>query len=310
MSTFATAAPVTTTNRRVPFRGRGRRSPRWVTPALIGTALAASLPGLPYYLAPVAERVRHPMHAWLKPSGYVGQAAGILALLMFLFLWIYPLRKRVRMLSALGRLPRWLDVHIVIGLTVPIIGAMHAGWRFTGLIGLGYAAMLCVSLSGIVGRYLYTHIPRSRDGLELTREQVEGRRRDLIRGIADRLMLDETLVAAAIDAVLNLPEDRGVVRSLIALPFADIERWRAERRLRAAWRAEGVGAGLDHDEIRAIGRMVRKEIALSQQMRLLEATRSVFKFWHVAHMPVAITALGAVLVHVAVVVVLGVTWLW
>ena len=76
----------------------------------------------------------------------------------------------------LGSLQRWLDVHIVAGLSVPLVGALHAGWRFHGLIGLGYLAMLAVSLSGIVGRYLYIHIPRGRSGLEMSLDEIERQR--------------------------------------------------------------------------------------------------------------------------------------
>ena len=38
---------------------------------------------------------------------------------------------------------------------------------------------------------------------------------------------------------------------------------------------------------------------------MLEATRRVFAFWHVAHRPVAITALLALLIHVTVAVAVG-----
>jgi hypothetical protein len=51
-------------------------------------------------------------------------------------------------------------------------------------------------------------------------------------------------------------------------------------------------------------------VALNQQARMLDATHAVFRYWHVFHRPVAIAALVAVLVHVAVVVSLGATWLW
>ena len=43
---------------------------------------------------------------------------------------------------------------------------------------------------------------------------------------------------------------------------------------------------------------------------MLDATHAVFRWWHVLHRPVAIAALLAVLIHVAVVVALGATWLW
>jgi hypothetical protein len=273
---------------------------------LLGLLLALSLPGLPYYLAPLAVRARHPLHPWLKPSGYVGQSAGLLALAMFLFLWLYPLRKRIRWLR-FGRLPRWLDVHIVVGLAVPIVGGIHAGWRFTGLIGLGYLGMLIVSLSGIVGRFLYVHIPRSRDGLELSREQAEARRHEMISDIAARLGLDEGQVAADLEGALGHARPRGIGSALVALAVSDLARWRAVRRLRQRWRSRS--ARLAPPEVRELGRRIRREIALAQQVALLDATRRVFRFWHVAHLPVAFTALGAVLIHVALVVALGVTWL-
>jgi hypothetical protein len=51
-------------------------------------------------------------------------------------------------------------------------------------------------------------------------------------------------------------------------------------------------------------------MALTQQARMLTATRRVFRLWHIAHRPFAIAALVAVLVHVGVVVSLGMTWFW
>ena len=41
--------------------------------------LAVNVIGMPYYLAPMGERVRHPWHAMLRPSGTVGLAAGIVS---------------------------------------------------------------------------------------------------------------------------------------------------------------------------------------------------------------------------------------
>jgi hypothetical protein len=42
---------------------------------------------------------------------------------------------------------------------------------------------------------------------------------------------------------------------------------------------------------------------------MLQATQRVFRFWHVAHLPFAVTAFVAVTIHVVVVVTLGVTWI-
>ena len=132
---------------------------RWLLLLLVTALGAVAAWGAPYYALPLEQRVRSPLHPWLRPSGYIGQSAGILSLAVMLFLWLYPLRKRWRWLAFTGSLARWLDVHVVVALVLPLLVAIHAAWRFDGLIGLGVLWMMIVWASGIVGRYLYTRIP-------------------------------------------------------------------------------------------------------------------------------------------------------
>jgi len=270
--------------------------------------LAINLIGLTYYVLQMGERVRHPLHPWLKSSGYVGQTAGILAFAMFLTLYMYPLRRRFRVLAFTGPLNRWLDVHIVLGLLVPLFGAVHASWRFKGLIGLGYLAMLLVSLSGIIGRYLYTRIPRGRSGLELTRDEIERRRKELLQQVVSATGIDVAHLESALQPKTET-RSSGIRATISALIANDFVRWRLSRRLRREWR-KAVGRRGDSGALREVLRLVRREIALSQQARMLDATQRVFRLWHVAHRPFAATAFAAVVIHVIVVVGLGVTWLW
>ena len=269
-----------------PERMRNVGSRRWfgLTLASIGVVLlTANLAGLPYYILPIGERVRHDLHIWFKPSGYAGQVAGILALGLFLFMYLYPLRKRVRRLEFLGALPRWLDVHIVAGLTVPVVGAMHAGWRFNGLIGVGYGAMLMVSLSGIVGRYLYVHIPRTRAGLDMGSEQIEkqARRPDSPDCRCSRPprcggRIGSRPGGRSAPRAGHLPSLRGV-DGLGPAPL------RAARVLRHRWGGSGT---LDRTALAASVRLARRQIALSEQRRMLDATHRLFRFVvHVVHRP-------------------------
>jgi hypothetical protein len=289
--------------------GKTRSSNTRLTLMISGFALlTVNLIGSSYYLLQMGERVRHPLHPWFKSSGYIGQTAGILAFAMFLVLYMYPFRRRFRVLTFTGPLNRWLDVHIVLGLLLPLLGAVHASWRFKGLIGLGYLAMLLVSLSGVVGRYLYTRIPRGRSGLELSREEIERRRKELLERVSSSTGID---VARLESAMQPRTEARGAgigatVSALIANDFA---RWMLSRRLRREWRKDVGGRGGSH-ALREVLRLARKEVALTQQARMLDATQRVFRLWHVAHRPFAATAFAAVVIHVVVVVMLGVTWLW
>ncbi len=272
---------------------------------------AICLGGLPYYTEPMAERVRSPLHPWLKSSGYIGQSAGLLALAIFLFLWLYPARKKFRWLAFTGTIARWLDVHVLAALALPLLVAIHAAWRFEGLIGLGFWSMMVVWCSGLAGRYIYARIPRSKAGVELTIEEIGTQRKALLADIAGWSGLDANLIETTLAAGQAPPARRGILGTLRSMVADDLARRRATRALRRLWRARGPRRRKDDRRmLEVMLRLGRREMALAQQARMLDATHDVFRYWHVLHRPVAIAALLAVLIHVAVVVALGATWLW
>jgi len=295
-----------------------RRAPRRTSsPAAVAAAVFAfivvglNLFGLPYYLEPKADQVRDPLHAWLKPSGYLGQSAGVVALAIFLFLWLYPLRKRFRWLGFTGSIAKWLDVHSLAALGLPLIVAMHAAWRFGGVIGLGFWSMMVVWASGIVGRYLYSWIPRSQAGVELTIDEIAAQRQALLEEIAQRSGLEPAAIDAVLDADPTPTDGLGLWLTLRRMVSDDFRRRRAARTLRQEiQQRRPLNRRGDTAALKEVLRLANREMALVQQSRMLGATQNILRFWHVAHRPLAITALVAVCIHVAVVVSLGATWFW
>jgi hypothetical protein len=246
------------------------------------------------------------LHPWLRPSGYIGQSAGILSLAIFIFLWLYPLRKKFRWLAFTGAIAKWLNVHVLAALILPLLVAIHAAWHFDGVIGLGFWAMMVVWASGVVGRYLYAQIPRGKLGVELTREEIVEEKKKLFVLIARRTGLDAKVITDTLAVAPPPPGRLGVWGTLRQMVADDLARRRAARRFRRLCK----GRGLRRDEMTRVLERVQREMALTQQTRMLDATHDLFRFWHVAHRPVAVAALVAVLVHVIVVVSLGATWLW
>jgi hypothetical protein len=289
----------------------GSRSLRTPWPGLLVAVLFLVLSALwsSYYLAEPAIRVRSPLHPWLRSSGYLGQSAGILALLVLLFLWLYPLRKNLKRLSRAGSLVRWLDLHVMAALALPAIAAFHAAWRFDGLIGLGFWAMLVVWASGIAGRYLYVHIPRSAAGLELSAEEIATERRALLAEITRTAGLPPAQVEHLLRTDPTPCEGLGVLGTLRRMLRDELARRRSARAFRRVT-SRVPRARLDRRALRRVVRLARREMALSQQARMLAATRRIFRLWHLAHRPFAIAALVAVLAHVAVVIAVGMTWFW
>lgn len=282
---------------------------RWPITIILGTLALINIAGWPYYRLSLAERVRSPLHPLLRPSGLVGQSAGILALLIFFFLWLYPLRKKYRWLAFTGSIARWLDIHILAAIGLPLLVAIHASWRFDGVVGLGYDAMLVVCASGVVGRYLYVRIPRSLTGVAASREEVASERRTLITEIAAATGLDPFSVERTL-AISGTSESAGILRTLLHLLSDDFTRWRLTRALKRRLRASSSGRKLDRELVNRVAALASREISLAQQLRMLDATKRLFGYWHVLHRPFAVTALIAVLIHVAVVIAVGATWFW
>jgi len=296
-----------------PARPAGVR--RWAdaisVAVLMAVPLAITAWGWRYYALPPAGRLRHVLHPLLRPAGPVGLALGVAGFALFLFMWLYVIRKHVRWLAWTGAVGSWLRVHIVVGLSLPVIVAAHAGWRFDGLIGLGYFAMLVVALSGVVGRYLYTRIPRRQGGVEMSIDEVGQERRSLLTRIAAATGLEPAAVERAL-ALDPEPYDRlDPVRTVARMVRDDLQRARLIRTLRQRWSRPRTGApALDSRSLDETLRLARREIALQQEARLLEATRRLFGAWHVFHRPFAATALIAVAVHVVVAIVIGGVRLW
>jgi hypothetical protein len=96
-----------------------------------------------------------------------GHGLGIFGfILMLMTETLYSLRKRTRSASW-GKMSSWLQFHIFTGLVGPYMVLLHTSWKFNGLAGAVTLLTLIIVLSGVVGRYIYTRIPRTLDGLEI-----------------------------------------------------------------------------------------------------------------------------------------------
>lgn len=94
-------------------------------------------------------------------SGSVGHGIGIAGfVLMLMTATLYPLRK-LRAGGSWGPTASWLRLHMVTGLVGPYMVLLHTAMRFNGLAGLTMLLTALVVASGLVGRFLYTRVPRS-----------------------------------------------------------------------------------------------------------------------------------------------------
>jgi hypothetical protein len=90
----------------------------------------------------------------------VGHGIGILGLILMLMTeTLYSIRKLLTD-ARWGSMASWLRFHMLTGLVGPYMVLLHTSMRFQGLAGVAMLLTVVVVVSGVVGRYIYTRVPR------------------------------------------------------------------------------------------------------------------------------------------------------
>lgn len=227
-------------------------------------------------------------------SELFGHALGIFGFLFMLMTeTLYSLRKRSRR-ARWGRMSTWLRFHIFTGLVGPYMVLLHTSWKFGGLAGIVTALMIVVVMSGIVGRYIYTAVPRTADGVEVEAGEVEARisaaEAELQRWLAIQPEAAQAL-ALHVDAVPEFTQRGGILlvlgRSLLEWGYR-LEWWREKRRLKASLRAQA----------QELEGLLRRRQALRRQLASLARARQMLATWHSVHIPLGMALFAAAFVHI------------
>jgi hypothetical protein len=103
----------------------------------------------------------------------VGHTLGIIGLAMMLLTeTLYSLRKRA-MRRPWGTMRSWLRLHIWTGIVGPYLVVLHSAWTFNGLAGALTVMTVVVVASGFVGRFIYTAVPRTADGVVVEAQELQ-----------------------------------------------------------------------------------------------------------------------------------------
>ncbi len=283
----------------------------WLLAASVVLVIAGY--GYDYYGLGSAQRPFSPKHELLRPSGTIGIKLGMLGVLLFFLIYLYPLRKKWGWLARQGNSRHWLDFHVVLGTTAPLIIAFHSSFKFGNIAGMAFWSMLAVTLSGFVGRYLYSQIPRSLNAAELSLKELEDMENSMRRDLAKQ----QLAFGSRMEAIFDLPDAKAVANisifaALLWMIFIDCKRpfQVAFLRLHAVgfgrWLISFCGlrrtsdAKLEH----AIS-VARRQSALSKRVLFLSRTQQVFHLWHVVHRPFSYAFAILAILHIGIALFMG-----
>lgn len=274
---------------------------------IVITAVAViGVHGFGYYTTPISERPFLPAYKSMKPSGNYSHGLGIIgASMITIGVAMYSTRKRMKRLWHLGKLSRWLEVHIFLCLLGPILVVFHTTFKAGGIAAISLWCMLSVALSGIIGRFLYVQIPRNIKGNELTEQEIGNELDRLSRGLSSS-PLGNQMVKMIDESFSNIPKPKALGETV-----ATIFRLRNIRRHVNHTVREMIARAHDtREHAHQLKRLASLRASLTQKTVLLTQVEKLFYYWHVIHLPFTVIMFVALAAHVVVTVVLGYRWIF
>jgi hypothetical protein len=225
-------------------------------------------------------------------SGLFGHGIGILGFILMLMTEVlYSWRKRSRS-ARWGKMSAWLRFHIFTGLVGPYMVLLHSSWKFNGLAGIVMLLTAIIVLSGIVGRYIFTAIPRTADGAEIEAFELE-RQIAVIEGVLQKWRESQPEVVSALAQSLREgSQSKGnSILAVFGRTFSDISYqirfWRARRKIQSRYREQAA----------ELAALLKRKRVLQRQVSSLIMARRLLSLWHTVHIPIGVALFATAFVH-------------
>lgn len=235
------------------------------------------------------------------PGRIVSLWLGWIGLALMITMNLYSMRKRFSFMQGLGRLSDWLNLHIFCGLLGPSLILFHCNFKVRGLVAISFWSMVVSFSSGIIGRYFYVQLARSKNNFET---ESERREQQLSKFLETKQVMttDEELkkfkhlalnFVGLKDGTNGTSTELNPFFSLINAIEGDVRLYFKKPKRPQNWPV--------------VTEYILTEYALNKRRALFLAPfQKLMGYWHNFHFPFAIFMYVVAVIHVAAALVLGV----
>ena len=261
-----------------------------------------------YYELSRLDRPHHDLHKSWKPGGYFGHGLGIVGSTLMVILFLYSVRKRFRFMQNSGDIRYWLNYHIWMGVTGPVLVIFHTTFKFGGIVSISFWSMVAVALSGVFGRYIYIQIPRTLSGNAMTAKEIEEQDSEFEKTLKEDFQLDESIVQKLLSVSgLEVISAKKGISSLFYLILNDFQM---HSRLNSIIKSLEKSKAVVSSDLKTLKIIARKRNILHRRMAFLQTAHRLLHYWHVIHRPFAIVMIIIMLIHVAIAILFGYRWIF
>lgn len=223
----------------------------------------------------------------MQPGRSVNYYFGWAGLSLMVIMNVYMIRKRAAFMRKWGRLQSWLNFHIFCGLLGPTLIVFHSGFKVRGLVGISFWSMVISASSGVVGRYFFGQVSRSKKDLQ---REIDSTSAGIARHLsAHNISPDGPEIKKHERRLHNFVGAGANTDSLISVLMSSLA---GDLRLLVIGRPQ----------LRSVSDAINdrwvKNALLRRKVERLEAFETLMSYWHLFHTPFAVFMYLAAVIHV------------
>jgi hypothetical protein len=236
---------------------------------------------------------------YLSAETGAGYLLGIIGGSLMLTLLLYPVSKRVKLLTRWIPIRYWFGIHMLFGILGPVMILFHSNFQLGSTNStIAMISMLLVAGSGLVGRYIYTNIHHGLYGSRITLNELKQEAADNHVELLNMYGMDEGL-----NTRLKKMEDKvlqpytGLMTSLFHVISLAINAHSLKRRVMNLVK-EGYDKEKPLPENKIVVNSVNRYTLALRKTAAFRVYERLFSLWHILHLPLFIMMIITAVVHV------------
>jgi hypothetical protein len=234
-----------------------------------------------------------------------GYWLGIVGGSLMLVLLLYPVSKRVKLLNELIPSRYWFGIHMALGVIGPTLILFHSNFKLGSInSSVALICMLLVAASGLVGKYIYTHIHHGLFGKQINIKELQQKNKD---NHSELLNLYEKLYGKGeqLNKKLNNMEEKvlqpytSLTKSLFHVIYLALNTYDFKKKvMRLVTEAGEIEKNNeDFDKEKIFSSVSHYTLAL-QKLAAHRVYERLFSLWHILHLPLFYMMLVTAVVHI------------
>jgi hypothetical protein len=239
---------------------------------------------------------------YLSAETGLGYTLGIVGGSLMLVLLLYPLSKRIALLTRVIPIRYWFGIHMLLGIVGPVLILFHSNFQ-TGSTNstIALVCMLLVAGSGVIGRYIYTNIHHGLYGTRVTLKELKQKTENDHAELLDLVAKDEKL-----NSRLEKMEEKALrpytslTKSLLHVIYLAVNAPRFNRKvlqlLKSSYREDSENKTLPDRKV--VAHLINHYTLALRKTAAFKVYERLFSLWHVLHLPLFFLMIITAVIHI------------